>query len=253
MPDLTIRPLNMGVLVGLHKTNFLLNRAHSEKVDAPCIAWLLHGASSTVLVDAGPCDVATAATYYKRTLARTPQQEVPAALRQGGVAPADVDLVILTHLHWDHSYNLELMTKATILVQEREVRYAMHPLPTDLRPYGMGTRGFRPGWPGSYDRFALVDGDKDVLPGVGVYLLPGHTPGCQGVGVDTRDGVYLIAGDNVPLFENWRGDDQLRRIPSGLHVDLEAYFRSFDKMERIARHVLPSHDPRVFEHELYPY
>lgn len=253
MPDLKIRPLNMGVLMGLRKTNFLLNRAHSETVDAPCIAWLVHGASSTILVDAGPCDAATAATHYQRTLRRTAEQEPAAALRTGGIAPADVDLVILTHLHWDHSYNLELMTKATILVQEAEVQYAMNPLPTDFRTYGRGTVGFRPGWLASYDRFRLVGGDRDVLPGVGVFLLPGHTPGCQGVGVETRAGTYLIAGDNVPLYENWAGDEQLKRIPSGLHVDLEAYFRSFEKMERIARHILPSHDARVLEHELYPF
>src|SRR5574341_1554578 len=249
MPDLRIRPLNLGVLTKFERSLFLLNRAHGETVEAPCIAWLVHGASCNILVDAGPCDPTTAAAQYRRALSQGPEQRLPAALQRGGITPADVDLVILTHLHWDHSYNLELMTKATILVQEIEVRYAMNPLPTDLRPYGRGTRGFLPAWPASYDRFQLVDGDSDVLPGVAVYLLPGHTPGSQGVGVETRDGPYLIAGDDAPLFENWTGDDQLKHIPSGLHVDLAAYFRSFEKMEKIARHVLPSHDARVFEHE----
>ena len=163
-----------------------------------------------------------------------------------------MDLVILTHLHWDHSYNLEFLTKATILVQKTEVHYAMTPLPTDYRVYGIGRRGFRAGWLDAFDRMQVVDGDRDLLPGVSAYFLPGHTPGCQSVGVETRDGVYLIAGDNVPLVENWEGDDRLRHIPNGLHVDLEAYWRSFERMERIGGHVLPSHDPRVFKQELYP-
>ncbi len=253
MPDLTIRPLNLGVLHQLEKSAFLLHRHQGEKFDAPCIAWLIHGASCNVLVDTGPCDPATAAAQYQRDLRRTPDQELPAAVRRGGITAADVDLVILTHLHWDHSYNLEHMTKATILVQKEEVQYAVAPLPTDRRFYGLAFRGFRPGWFAAYDRFELVDGDKDLLPGVAVYLLPGHTPGSQGVGVETREGTYLIAGDNVPLLENWKGDEHLRHIPSGLHVDLEAYFRSFDKMDKIARHVLPSHDARVFDHALYPF
>src|SRR5574341_502365 len=234
MPDLRIRPLNLGVLTKFERSLFLLNRAHGETVEAPCIAWLVHGASCNILVDAGPCDPTTAAAQYRRALSQGPEQRLPAALQRGGMTPADVDLVILTHLHWDHSYSLELMTKATILVQKEEVRYAMAPLPTDRRAYGLAFRGFRPGWFEAYDRFELVDGDKDALPGVAVYLLPGHTPGSQGVGVETREGTYLIAGDNVPLLENWTGDEHLRHIPSGLHVDLEAYFRSFDKMDRIA-------------------
>ncbi len=252
MPDLRIRPLNLGVLHTLERSAFLLHRHPGETFDAPCIAWLIHGASSTILVDAGPCDPATAEAQYRRSLSRSPDQELPAALRRGGITPADVDLVILTHLHWDHSYNLEQMTKATILVQKEEVRYAMAPLPTDRRMYGLAFRGFRPGWFGAYDRFELVEGDREVLPGVAVFLLPGHTPGSQGVGVETREGTYLIAGDNVPLAENWAGDEHLRHIPSGLYVDLEAYFRSFDRMEQIARHVLPSHAFRVLEHDLYP-
>src|SRR5262249_13969448 len=45
------------------------------------------------------------------------------ALRGRGLAPADIDLVINTHLHLDHCLNNALFTRAQILMSEREWRW----------------------------------------------------------------------------------------------------------------------------------
>ena len=47
-----------------------------------------------------------------------------AALEEAGLAPADVDSVVLTHAHWDHSQNVDVFPDAEIVISaaEREVR-----------------------------------------------------------------------------------------------------------------------------------
>ncbi len=73
-------------------------------------------------------------------------------------------------------------------------------------------------------------------------MLPGHTPGMQNVAINTTNGVYLIAGDNVPTTANWEGDERQKHIPSSIHINLIDYYRFFERMERICDHVLPGHD-----------
>ena len=44
-----------------------------------------------------------------------------------GLEPSDIDIVILTHLHWDHCQNTDLFTNSKILVHPRELDYAKSP------------------------------------------------------------------------------------------------------------------------------
>ena len=62
-----------------------------------------------------------------RTCSAAPTQEPANALRAAGVDPEDVELVILTHLHWDHAGNCDLFPDAEIVVQQSELRYAVSP------------------------------------------------------------------------------------------------------------------------------
>ena len=66
----------------------------------------------------------------------------------------------------------------------------------------------------------VLDGDEEIIPGIEVFLTPGHTPGSQCVRVNTEDGYYLIAGDTVNIYENWEGNAKYHHVPAGIHVDL---------------------------------
>ncbi|MBV6760349.1 MBL fold metallo-hydrolase [Rhodococcus opacus] len=65
------------------------------------------------------------------------------ALTRLGVCADDVDLVINTHLHWDHCSNSDVFRNAEILVQRDELGYAAAPCAEHLRAYGI-TAGFVP-------------------------------------------------------------------------------------------------------------
>ncbi|MCC8190746.1 MAG: N-acyl homoserine lactonase family protein [Planctomycetes bacterium] len=221
------------------------------KLDTPVVFWLVQGGGRNILVDSGACDPATATKNHHKAI-QTPDMEPLALLAGKGVGPDDIDTIVLTHLHWDHCFNLELFPKADIYVQEREVAYAANPLPDHHVFYEGTDTGLRAPWLDHQHRFTLKNGDYSIGDGLDVHFLPGHTPGMQGLTVTTADGVYLVASDNVPSMLNWNGIGKQRHIPSALHNNLHDYHDSFAKMEAICDYVIPSHDPAITMDSVYP-
>jgi glyoxylase-like metal-dependent hydrolase (beta-lactamase superfamily II) len=115
----------------------------------------------------------------------------------------------------------------------------------------VGIPGLKPPWFAAFDRLEVIRGEVEVAPGVRTVPLPGHTPGLQGVLVDTAAGRHLIAGDSVPLYENLETGES-GPIPPGIHTDVATCFRSFDRMRAVADVILPSHDLEVLKHPVYP-
>jgi N-acyl homoserine lactone hydrolase len=246
----TIRPLCVGEFAALEKSKFTYDRNAGEKVVAPCFSWLLQSEAETILVDTGPSAPDQANRWHPGTR-RTAAQAPAAALHGAGVAPEGIARVILTHLHWDHCYNLDLFPHARFLVQAEELRAAVDPIPTQRPIYEIGLPGLQPPWLPFFGQLQLLRGDTEIAPGLSVVLLPGHTPGLQGVLVETAEGRYLIASDAVPLYENLPQADR-GAIPSGLHIDVAACLQSMERMARLADEILPGHDLRVLDRPRYP-
>lgn len=209
------------------------------------------GAEKKILVDTGCCSPEWSRKYHFPDSVQTEEQKPINALSRIGVRPEDIDTVILSHLHWDHASNNGLFKDATFLVQKKELEYASSPLPVHLKGYEAPQLGMHPHYLGV--KYAVIDGDYEVVPGVSTILTPGHSPGSQCVAVETEKGVYLIATDTAPLYGNWEGNRPLMpHIANAIHVGLVEYFESFKKMEQVADYVLPGHDPKALEKEHYP-
>ncbi len=251
MEQYTIIPIKVGEFQAIEKSNLTYQIDCGRKLVAPIIMYLVKGRDKVLLVDSGGSDEAWAAKYH-HGLKRGPEMEPAAALKKLGVNIEDLDLVVNTHLHWDHCFNNALFTKAKIYVQKREMEYAISPLPPHWVYYESYQLGKRPRWLDSIERMVAVEGDRNLLPGLDLVTIPGHTPGMQGVLVNTSDGRYLIASDCLGLFENWTGSGIHKHVPSGIHYNLADYYKTFEKMETICDHVLPGHEPLVFEHAEYP-
>jgi len=245
-----IRPLCFGEFSALEKSKFTYDRNPGEKIIAPCLGWLLQSGADVVLVDTGP-SAPEIANRWHPGIRRTAEQVPAVALRAAGVPPEQLRLVILSHLHWDHCYNLESFPNARFLVQAAELRAAVDPIPTQRAIYEVGLPGLQPPWLPYFSRLQVLRGDVEVAPGISVCLLPGHTPGLQGVIVQTAASRYLLPSDAVPLYENL-GLPGGEAIPSGLHVDVRACLRSMDRMRTLADVILPSHDSKILERPEYP-
>ncbi len=127
------------------------------------------------------------------------------ALAEVGVAPADIDTVVMSHLHFDHSGGTTratasggfepVFTRARHVVQRREWEDATHPHDRNRASYLQENIGPL----GEAGLVQLVDGEAEIAPGVRVIPTPGHTAGHQSVLIGAADGPKaLFLGDVVP-------------------------------------------------------
>ena len=238
MTRIRIHPLDLGTLKR-PKIQFSFDfKELFHLIEVPLIAWYIEGSDRRILVDTGGEDLEKAA--HRTLYTRTDEQKMENALAKIGLTCADIDLVIHTHLHWDHCGGNGHFPQAEFLVQEEELRSARDPLPLHASGYSPAVL--------SETRFTTVKGDARVAKGVSVLLTPGHTTGMQAVRVDGASAPYLICGDTVGLFECLEKDP-----PSvgAIYVDLREYYASLKKILNQGARILPGHDRKVFERRVY--
>ena len=201
--------------------------------------WLVRNAERTILVDTG--FNAERAARRGRTIDRNPIE----ALARLGVAPGDVDTVIITHLHYDHAGNMDLLPNARFVLQDEEMRFATgramrHALMR--HPFELGDVQLMVAL--NYaERVDWVQGDADIAPGVRVHHVPGHSMGLQAVTVDTTAGRICLASDTVHFHDNL---DRGRPFP--ITADMVRHLEGQEKVSRLADPadlLIPGHDPRV--------
>ena len=124
---------------------------------------------------------------------------VDAQLPRLGLGTDDVDLVICSHLHFDHCGCNTLFPKATVLCHAAELAAAKGP---DAEKQGY----FALDWD-HRGRFQTIDAAHDVFGDGRLTLLPvpGHTVGTLALHVVLeRDGQFLLASDAVPVLASLR-------------------------------------------------
>jgi len=197
-----------------------VKRLHLARLRGPDgLEWPVHGFVVThpggaVLVDTGvggPQEVLDDWRVVNRSVAD--------ALAGLDMSPADIGLVINTHLHFDHCGQNAVFRHAACYVQRAELDRAQRESPELC------------GW---FDfmnaRWELLDGDAEVLPGLSVITTPGHTVGHQCVVVRSGDGVSdLLIGDAAytpRLYQGPAGED----LPPGQASDPAAWRDSLGRI-----------------------
>jgi glyoxylase-like metal-dependent hydrolase (beta-lactamase superfamily II) len=151
--------------------------------------WLLRFRCFAVRLDAGPTVVVDAgigpADAPAASWAPTPGR-LPDSLHEAGIAPDEVDAVVLTHLHTDHIGWAAgaLFPNARHVVQRADVDALGGPLSEVLIDPLRAA-----------DRLQLVDGDVTLLPSLQLRHTPGHTPGHQVALLRTPDETLALTGD----------------------------------------------------------
>lgn len=154
------------------------------------------------------------------------------ALRRLGIQPDEVDVVVTTHLHWDHAGGLtrrnelgevELtFKKARHFVQRSEWDFALQP-DVRSRPSYI-TDDFTPLADGN-DLVEFLDGDAEVLPGVHIRHVGGHTPGSQVLILRSGELACAVTGDLVCQTPHLR-------VPWNMAADIEP-LRVFEQKARL--------------------
>lgn len=248
----TIQPINTGFIKVDHGVHVISGREPGKKVLIPATAWLVRGAGRTILVDTGMCETERADKWHHEGSYQPEGYAIHDQLASLGIDLSDVDTVVFTHLHWDHCSNMKRFNRAKFVVHRAELEFARNPWPWYYRSYEAGALGLEAPFAGI--EFTQIDGEEEIADGIRVFPTPGHSPGHQSVAVRTAEGLYIIAGDAVFVRENLEGDPKmlLPYLPIGRYVNFFDMWSSLEKIAHMGGYVLPGHDLRVFERQVYP-
>jgi glyoxylase-like metal-dependent hydrolase (beta-lactamase superfamily II) len=227
--------------------DLVYGRHEPDLSQIPLIMFVLRSGSQTIIVDTGgPTDAEYVGEQhgldYECPAAMHPQT----ALATLGVAADEVKLVVNTHLHWDHCSNNDAFPNAAILIQRAELEYAVHPCPAHAPLYEVRPAAVPP-WTTYLHRIKAVSGRTSIAPGVELVPLPGHSPGSQGVRVETKAGTHIITGDCVYTWDNWNNGGLGTPRTSNLYTDLPAFYESLAFLKDSGWALIPSHDWSVVE------
>jgi glyoxylase-like metal-dependent hydrolase (beta-lactamase superfamily II) len=222
----------------------------------PIHCWLVRGDGVNLLVDSGMTDIAVLRDRLKVDGSGGGHQVLTDLLAAEGLKPADIDYVLLTHLHFDHAQNLDLFPDACVVVQRDELFHATDPAPTQRIYYFRETlieliNRKRP------KQLRLVDGDLEFLPGITLLKTPGHTPAMHVPVVATVKGKVALVSDLGDHYRYWypadpRATDRPQRFMAGSFLpgpirseSEQAYAGSMRRVLDHADIVVPAHDFRI--------
>lgn len=239
LPHYEVYALRYATVDRVRNDNFIAHDPHDAPMPMDYFVWLIKGTERTILVDTGFNE--RAALDRQRTFIRCPIS----ALASLGIAPQDVDDIIVTHLHYDHAGNLDLLPNARIHIQDAEVNYATGRYMTQpLLRHAYSVNDVAGLIKDVYaGRVSFYDGDARFAPGIELILIGGHTKGLQAVRVHTQLGWVVLASDASHFYENF-----MRASPFPIVHDIGEMLEGFDRLRAAADdegYIVPGHDPQV--------
>jgi len=208
----------------------------------PVTCYVIRTTDAVILYDTGVSPRAVPGLLRNDPLARfTDEDLLVHRLDRLGLAPGDVDLVVLSHLHYDHAGGAHLFPKSELVVQKDEYSYAHYPA-SFFAPFYYRKNFDLPGY-----RWRLLDGDTELAPGLTALRTDGHTPGHQSLLVQLpRTGPVILTADAC----YWLEHAQRQRVP-GVVWNPTLALHSIKRITTLARllgaRIFPGHDPEFWK------
>ena len=233
--EVTVRLLLDGRFT-LPKPFLVYGKYFGEVYEAALKPMLIISEGKKILVDTGLGKLPEKHARFHKII-RKPGEGLEDQLEALGIGPEDIDIVVNTHLHFDHCGKNALFENAEFYVQVNELRYAYAP---DRFMKNAYVREF-------FDvgvKYVPIRGPYRLTKHVLVVPTPGHTPGHQSVVVELPDGRKIVyCGDAATLRECV----ERRNIP-GVLWRSDVALRSIDKLRSIRNAIyVYSHDNEQLE------
>lgn len=223
------------------KHHFMFHMSkQSDEVTLVYPFWVLSAKGhAPILVDTGFAhDIAT---HHGVGDYRDPSESLAAL----GIAPEEIKLIVVSHLHYDHFGVPERFPNAEFVLQAEDVDYFTrrglgHPACglADPKSLGQLVELRKAG------RVRELSGDAELAPGVRAVHVGGHTPGMQVTVLDTGTERLVLACDASHFYANLETN-----TPTAVIHNYEAYESGFETIKREAQggRWLPGHDPKMLE------
>ncbi len=152
-------------------------------------------------------------------------------LSQIGMGPDDIDMVVCTHLHFDHAGGNQFFGSCDLIVQKSEIESARN-----------SPDYIRHDWDYAHLNYHQIEGDEEIMTGVDLISTPGHSAGHQSVLVNLpKTGAVLIAGDAVAHSDHWCRDSPALAVDKDLLVNSRLRLKHIADTKQCL--TLFSHDP----------
>lgn len=191
-----------------------------------------YASSTLVTTDGGAKVLVDCAGYSDRT-------QFFEALALKKLAPEAIDVLVLTHLHFDHCINARFFTRARVLVSQAEYEFAARAVRQE--PYGDPYVIDDPEGMLGRLRTELVASETAIAPDLRLLFTPGHTPGAMSVLADTAAGRVAMASDSAKSVSELI----TRQVYPSAACDPVAAARSIERLLASADFIIPGHDRRV--------
>jgi N-acyl homoserine lactone hydrolase len=223
-------------------------RGIGQTIEAPILAYLIETPNGRILYDVG-CDYRKIhdpllrARHYDAGVSAfgapdmLDEQRIPRHLARLGLTAADVDLIFIGHLHFDHAGGLcELRAcgcGAEVHVQRDELEAAES-----------GEDGAVFADEAACGPFHVSEGEYDLAPGVRAIATPGHTAGHMSLLIEMPKGApVILAGDAADLMENIEDEVAPGGCWRGRYDEAEGSIRKLKALSReTGAAIWPNHD-----------
>jgi N-acyl homoserine lactone hydrolase len=239
----SLHVLFLGKDANISKSKLAYGVEEGKLTTTPFLSFLIRTESRNILFDAGMHpDCSAHLKSQGRDMTVREEDYLPARLKEvAGLSMGDIDTIILSHVHRDHTGWLGHFPRAEVIVQKADyVGAVIEPAPyynpiTPLKKYA--ERDIR---------WRLIVGDHILMPGLTVLLTPGHTMGHQVLMVDLpKSGTIMLTADAFLDLECLE-----KEIIPGIYADRGEALNSLRKIKVMAQlrnaSVFPSHDMNCY-------
>ncbi|MBT2679289.1 N-acyl homoserine lactonase family protein [Bacillus sp. ISL-35] len=252
--DYSIKLMEYGGIQNYPKSGLVYGAHNQGTTYLPFFYILIQNKDHNILFDVGyRNDAAKGQKDWSKLFGGTNIEAPAQVLKKVNLTPNDIDIVILSHLHFDHAGNIDQFPKAQFYVQKEELDGWMSSLslPDKVREWV---------WQATdldhindlldvaaENRLTLIEEDNfEVAEGVKAYKAKGHTFGTQAITVETRNGTYVLTQDVAYTYENVTDYK-----PMGLGLDNIEQLMSIHKVNKLVGEnvdfIIPGHDMAVFD------
>jgi glyoxylase-like metal-dependent hydrolase (beta-lactamase superfamily II) len=240
-PNYEIYAVRYATLPGFPIAGLVTGADPARKLDIAMMVWLVRGNGYNILIDSGFYHDRFFKDWHVKDFIKPSD-----ALKPLGLKPEDITDIVITHMHWDHADGVDLFPNARVWIQREELEYYAGEAWQSKDSHGgidpedvltlvrLNTLG----------KVGMVQGDaQEILPGITCYTGGRHTYASQYVGVNTKEGIVVLASDDMYLYENLE-----KHVPITATLDAASNLRAQDRMKQIAARpglVIPGHDPAL--------